>query len=176
MRVCFGKFCNWGVSKKFCNAVVRCTSFRPCQTGGMSSSLKCVMKSTYLPLRPGNDLMHTWEMCETLNSSSPPSRTISGTFGCIKVVERGRKLLMRNTRCKRTVVGSYNMFMGFPICSSTVKGPSCRSRSFLLRLGIDGIVYILQVHFAVILGTFRIRGLQKHHEIRRYTPDDIIEP
>jgi hypothetical protein len=37
-----------------------------------------------------------------------------------------------------------------------------------LRLGIDGIVEILQVHFATTSDIFRIRGLRKHHEIRRY--------
>jgi hypothetical protein len=45
-----------------------------------------------------------------------------------------------------------------------------------VRLGIDGIVDILQAHFAAISGTFRIRGLRKHHEISRYSPDDIIDP
>jgi hypothetical protein len=45
-----------------------------------------------------------------------------------------------------------------------------------LRLGIDGIVDVLQVHFAAISGTFRIRGLRNYHEIRRYSPDDIIDP
>jgi hypothetical protein len=47
---------------------------------------------------------------------------------------------------------------------------------FGVRLGIDGIVDILQAHFDAISDTFRIRGLQKHHEIRRYYPDDIIDP
>jgi hypothetical protein len=45
-----------------------------------------------------------------------------------------------------------------------------------LTLGIDGIVDILQAHFATISGIFRIRGLRKRHEIRRYSPDDIIDP
>jgi hypothetical protein len=42
-------------------------------------------------------------------------------------------------------------------------------------LGIDGIVDILQAHFAAISGTYPIRGLQKHHEMRRYSPDNIID-
>jgi hypothetical protein len=47
---------------------------------------------------------------------------------------------------------------------------------FAVRLGIDGIVDILQAYFAAISGTFHIRGLRKHHEISRYSPDDIIDP
>jgi hypothetical protein len=46
----------------------------------------------------------------------------------------------------------------------------------LVRLGIHGIVDILQAYFVAISDTFRIRGLRKHHEIRRYCPDDIIDP
>jgi hypothetical protein len=45
-----------------------------------------------------------------------------------------------------------------------------------IRLGIDGIVDILQAHFATFLGKFRIRGLRKPHDMRRYCPDDIIDP
>jgi hypothetical protein len=46
----------------------------------------------------------------------------------------------------------------------------------IVRLGIDGIVDVLQVHFLVTSGMFRIRGLRKHHEIRRYSSDDVIAP
>jgi hypothetical protein len=45
-----------------------------------------------------------------------------------------------------------------------------------VRQGIDGIVNISHAHFVVISGILNIRGLQKHHEIRRYSPDDIIDP
>jgi hypothetical protein len=45
-----------------------------------------------------------------------------------------------------------------------------------IRLEIDGIVDILQSHFAAISGKFRIRGVRDHHEIRRYSLDDIIDP
>jgi hypothetical protein len=102
--------CHWGVSKKSCNAVVRCTSFNRCHIGGMSSSLKCVMKRKYLPRRPSNDLMHTSEMCETSNSSSSPPGIVTGTAGRSGAVEQGRKLFTWNTRCKRSVVGSFNLF------------------------------------------------------------------
>jgi hypothetical protein len=51
-----------------------------------------------------------------------------------------------------------------------------RSYGFLLRLVIDGIVDILQAHFAAISGIFRTRGLRKQHLIRRYSPDGIIDP
>jgi hypothetical protein len=45
-----------------------------------------------------------------------------------------------------------------------------------LRLGIDDIVDISYAHFAVILGIFRFRaGIRKHYEIRRYSPDVIID-
>jgi hypothetical protein len=43
-------------------------------------------------------------------------------------------------------------------------------------IGIDGIVEILQAHFGVISGSLRFRDLRKHHDIRRYSPDDIIDP
>jgi hypothetical protein len=46
----------------------------------------------------------------------------------------------------------------------------------VIRLGIGGIVDILQLYFAVISEIFRIQGIRKHHEIRRYSPDDIIDP
>jgi hypothetical protein len=46
----------------------------------------------------------------------------------------------------------------------------------VVRLGIDGIVDILQAHFVVISGTFHIRGFRNHPEVRRYSPDDIIDP
>jgi hypothetical protein len=52
----------------------------------------------------------------------------------------------------------------------------CYGNVCVIRLGIDGIVHVLQVHFAEISGTFRIRDLRNHHEICRYTPDDIIDP
>jgi hypothetical protein len=45
-----------------------------------------------------------------------------------------------------------------------------------LRLGMDGILDGLRVYVAVVSGIFRIRGLRKHHEIRRYNLDDIIDP
>jgi hypothetical protein len=38
---------------------------------------------------------------------------------------------------------------------------------FAFRLGVDGIVDILQVHFAAISSMFRIRSDRKHHEVRR---------
>jgi hypothetical protein len=66
------------------------------------------------------------------------------------------------------------------------KAPSDTNKSLLagyrnkakntIRLGIDGIVDILQAYFDVISGIFRIRGLRKHNEMRRYSPDDIIDP
>jgi hypothetical protein len=76
------------------------------------------MKSKYLPRRPGNDLMHTTEMCETSNSSSSPSGTITGTYGRSGAVEHGRKLFtccaLRRRRgggpgegCARRPVGTY---------------------------------------------------------------------
>jgi hypothetical protein len=46
----------------------------------------------------------------------------------------------------------------------------------LIRLGIDGIVDIFHAHFALISVTFRIWGLRKYHEVRRYSPDDTIDP
>jgi hypothetical protein len=85
-----------------------------------------------LPRRPSNDLMHTAEMCETSNSSSSPSGTVTGTAGRSGAVEQGRRLLTWNTCCKRIVAGSFNLSLCFPICSSTEKGPSCMSLSFLL--------------------------------------------
>jgi hypothetical protein len=54
--------------------------------------------------------------------------------------------------------------------------PTPAEGELLLRLGIDGTVDILQAHFAVISSTFRIRGRRNHHVIRRYYPDDIIDP
>jgi hypothetical protein len=67
--------------------------------------------------------------------------------------------------------------MGFRLESVRLDNDSAfRSLDFIVRLGIDGIVDIIQAHFAAISGTFRIRGLRKHHEIRRYFPDDIIDP
>jgi hypothetical protein len=42
--------------------------------------------------------------------------------------------------------------------------------------GIDDIVDILKAHFAANSGMFCTRGLRKHHEIRRYSPSDIIDP
>jgi hypothetical protein len=53
---------------------------------------------------------------------------------------------------------------------------SIKSRGSRIRLGIDGIVDILQAHFATISGTFRSRSLQKRHKIHRYSPDGIIDP
>jgi hypothetical protein len=47
---------------------------------------------------------------------------------------------------------------------------------FKIRLGIDGIFDIIHAHFAVISGIFRTRSLRKHHEICRYSPDDIVDP
>jgi hypothetical protein len=49
--------CHWGISRKHCNALVRCTSFNRCKRGGMSSSLKCVMKSKHFHRRQGNDMI-----------------------------------------------------------------------------------------------------------------------
>jgi hypothetical protein len=46
----------------------------------------------------------------------------------------------------------------------------------VIRLGIDGIIDIFRAYFAVISGVFRIRGLRKHHEVRRHSLDDIIDP
>jgi hypothetical protein len=46
----------------------------------------------------------------------------------------------------------------------------------VVKLGIHGILDIFQAHFVTISGMFRIRGLRKHHEIRRCCPDDIIDP
>jgi hypothetical protein len=45
-----------------------------------------------------------------------------------------------------------------------------------VRLGIDGIVDTFHTHFAVILGVIRIRSLLNHHEIRRHSSKDIIDP
>jgi hypothetical protein len=59
----------------------------------MSSSLKRVIKSKYLPRRLGNDLMHTSHVRETSNSSSSPSRTINGTAARGEAVEQGRRLI-----------------------------------------------------------------------------------
>jgi hypothetical protein len=41
--------------------------------------------------------MHIAKMCETSNSSSSPSGTITGTDGRSGEVEQGRKLLTWNT-------------------------------------------------------------------------------
>jgi hypothetical protein len=43
-------------------------------------------------------------------------------------------------------------------------------------IGIDGIVDTLQAHFGVISGSLRFQDLRKHHDIHRYSPDDIIDP
>jgi hypothetical protein len=43
------------------------------------------------------------------------------------------------------------------------------------RLGMHEIVDILQAHFAASSNIFRIRSRRKHHEIRRYCPDNIID-
>jgi hypothetical protein len=53
---------------------------------------------------------------------------------------------------------------------------SVLNKGHTLRLWIDGTVDILHAHFAVISGIFRIRELQKHHEVRRYSLDDNIDP
>jgi hypothetical protein len=46
-----------------------------------------------LPRRPRNDLMLTSEMGETSNSSSSPSRAITGTIDRSEALEHGLNLL-----------------------------------------------------------------------------------
>jgi hypothetical protein len=62
-------------------------------------------------------------------------------------------------------------FLGHKVCRLRVDNDTvllgAAFRNLLdVRLGIDGIVDILKAHFVVILGTFRIRGLRKRHEMR----------
>jgi hypothetical protein len=66
----------------------------------------------------------------------------------------------------------FNMFAKLQYYPPSVLRPAI----YKVRLGIDSIVDIFQVYFAAISGIFRIRGLRKHHEIRRYSPDDINDP
>jgi hypothetical protein len=125
--------CHWGVSKKSCNAVVRWTSFNRCHTCGMSSLRKRIMNIKYLLVRLDNDLMQTFEMWETSNSTSCPSSKVTGTTCRIEDVEQGRKLLNWNTGCKHELSLAPVIYKCvFPISFSLVNGPSCRLRSLRL--------------------------------------------
>jgi hypothetical protein len=69
-------------------------------------------------------------MWETSNSSSSSSSVETGTSWRSLAAEHSLRSLTLNNWCGQIVYGNFNLQLCFPICSSKIKGPSCRSRTF----------------------------------------------